>query len=171
MQNIYNSTIPFFLKMLGGLKNVLSKAEAHTKEHSMSEETLLNDTLIADMFPLKKQVQVACDNAKGAAARLTGSENPKMEDTEMTFADLQTRIDKTLAFLATFSEKDFVGAEDRKITLPYFPDKYITGMEYAFEYIIPNFLFHVVTAYGIIRKNGVAIGKSDFINGIPLKDL
>jgi hypothetical protein len=171
MHTTYTVTVPTFIKLLSGLKNVLVKAEAHAKEAGISEDIFVNDKLAPDMFPLKKQVQVACDNAKGAVARLTGKEAPKMEDNEETFAELQTRIDKTLAFLQSMSEQDFAGAEERKIVLPYFPTKYMKGSDYALEYALPNFIFHVVTAYGIVRKNGVSIGKADFINGLPLKDL
>ena len=168
---IYTFSVPLFIKLLSGLKDVLAKAEAHTKEHGMSEDSFLEDSLAPDMFPLKRQVQIAGDNAKGLVARLTGKENPKFEDTEKTFADLQQRIDKTLEFLKSVKEADFVGAEDRKVTLPYFPGKYMTGMGYALEYAIPNFIFHVTTAYGIVRKNGVQIGKSDFMHTLPLLDL
>lgn len=169
--NIYAYTVPVFVKMLGGLKNVLAKAEQHAKEMGMSEEEFLNDALAPDMFPLKKQVQVATDNAKGASARLSGKEIPKMEDSEQTFAELGQRIDKTVAFLKSITEEEFAGAENVKVTLPYFPGKYMTGMEYVLEYALPNFLFHVTTAYGIIRKNGVPVGKADYINGLPLRDL
>jgi hypothetical protein len=171
MHTTYTVTVPTFIKLLGGLKNVLAKAEAHAKEGGISEATFINDRLAPDMFPLKKQVQTACDNAKGAIARLTGKENPKIEDTEETFTELQARIDKTLAFVGSVNEKDFAGAEERKIVLPYFPTKYMTGNDYALEYAVPNFIFHVVTAYGIVRKNGVQIGKADFVNGLPFKDL
>ena len=94
-----------------------------------------------------------------------------MEDTEATFAELQARIDKTLAFMQSVSEKDFANAADVQVTLPYFPGKYMTGADYALEYALPNFLFHVTTAYGIVRKNGTPVGKGDFINGMPLRDL
>jgi hypothetical protein len=171
MQNLYTVTVPTFIKLLTGLKTVLTKAEAHAKEAGITEEAFLNDALAPDMFPLKKQVQVASDNAKGAVARLTGKENPKFEDTEATFGELQARIDKTLEFVQSVSEAEFAGAEERKVTLPYFPDKYMTGTGYALEYALPNFIFHVVTAYGIVRKNGVAVGKADFMNCLPLKDL
>ena len=171
MHPIYTYTVPVYIKLLGGLRNVLAKAEAHAKEKGMSEAMFLNDALAPDMFPLKKQVQLASDHAKGAIARLTGKENPKMEDTEATFAELFTRIDKTLMFVQSASEKDFEGAEERKVVLPFREGKYLTGMEYLLEYGMPNFFFHVVTAYGIVRKNGVQIGKADFINGLPLKDL
>ncbi len=171
MQNTYTYTVPLFVNMLGGLKKILSKAEAHAKEVGMNEEAMLGDSLAPDMFPLKKQVQVSCDNAKGAVARLTGLENPVMEDTETSFAELQTRIDKTLLFIASVSEKDFDGSADRHIVLPYYPTKYLLGSEYALAYAVPNFVFHVSTAYGIVRKNGVQIGKGDFITNLPFKDL
>jgi hypothetical protein len=171
MQNIYTYTVPVYIKMLGGLKNVLIKAEAHAKEVGMSEATLLDDRLAPDMFPLKRQVQIACDQAKGLVWRLTGTENPKMEDTEQTFAELHARIDTTVEYLKGFSEKDFVGAEERQITLPYFAGKYLTGADYALYQALPNFLFHIVTAYGIVRKSGAPLSKADFVNGLPLKDL
>ncbi len=171
MHTLYTFTVPTFTKMLGGLKIVLDKAEAHIQESSMSEEAFLNDTLASDMFPFKKQIQVACDNAKGVVVRLGGKENLVMEDTEATFAELQSRIDKTLAFISSVTEQDFVGAEDRQVTLPYFTNKYMTGFDYAREYALPNFFFHVTTAYAIARKNGVPVGKADYTNGVPLRDL
>lgn len=171
MQHIYTFTVPVFTKMLSGLKGVLAKAEAHAKEAGIGETVFLQDRLAPDMFPLVRQVQIATDNAKGAAARLTGTEAPKFEDVESTFAELQVRIDKTLTYLATVQESQFAGAEDRKIELPYFPGKYMTGMEYVVEHALPNFLFHITTAYALVRKNGTPVGKADFIGGLPLKDL
>jgi len=171
MQNIYTFTVPVFTKMLGGLKGVLAKAEAHAKEAGLDEAAFLQDRLAPDMFPFVRQIQIATDNAKGAVARLTGTEAPKFEDTESTFAELSARIDRTLAYLATAQEAQFTGAEDRKIELPYFTGKYMTGMEYALEYALPNFLFHVTVAYALIRKNGTPVGKADFLGGLPLKDL
>ena len=169
--NIYAVSVPVYVKMLGGLKNVLKKGEEHAKAGGMSEEALLNDRLAPDMFPLKKQVQLASDHAKGSVARLAGVENPKMEDTEESFAELYARIDKTLEFVQKFTEKDFADAAGRQITIHYMPGKYLLGEEYLLEYALPNFMFHVTTAYGIVRKNGASIGKADFINGLPLKDL
>lgn len=171
MNDIYAYTVPVFLKSLGGLKNVLTKAEAFAKDAGMSEAEFLADRLWPDMFPLAKQVQVACDNAKNATARLAGVEAPKLEDTEQSFAELQARIDRTTEFVRSVPESSFAEAASRKVVLPYFPDKYMTGFDYAREYALPNFLFHVVTAYGIVRKNGVAIGKADYTNGLPLRDL
>lgn len=171
MLDIYTVTVPLFTKMLGGLKTVLQKAEEYAKENNLSEESLLNDALISDMFPLKRQVQIASDNAKGAVARLSGTQAPSYEDTEETFAELYARIDKTIEYLKTFNESSFEGALQRQVTLPYFPGKYMTGEEYLIGHAIPNFHFHVVTAYGIVRKNGVPLGKALYINGLPLKDL
>ncbi len=171
MHEIYTYTVPMFIKMLGGLKNVLVKAESHLRETGKSEELFMNESLAPDMFPLVRQVQIACDNAKGAVARLAGVDMPKFDDTEKTFAELYARIDKTLDFVQSVPESAFAEAADRKVTLPYFPDKYMTGFDYAREYVIPNFLFHVVTAYAIVRKEGVSIGKADYVNGLPFRDL
>ena len=171
MYTLYTFTTPVFIKTLGGLKAVLAKAEAHVKEKGIDEKIFLGDQLIADMFPLAKQVEIACDNAKNGVMRLTGVEAPKFADNTSTFAELNERIDKTLEYLQSVPEGAFAGAEDRQAILPYFPGKYMTGFDYAREYALPNFFFHTVTAYGIIRKNGVAIGKADYINGMPLRDL
>jgi hypothetical protein len=167
MDSIYEFTVPVFIKMLTGLKTVLKKAG----EHGLDEATLLNDRLAPDMFPLVKQVQVATDNAKGMIGRITKVETPKFEDTETTFAELDARIDKTIAFLQTVTKEEFKDASNAQVTLPYFPGKFMTGYDYAREYVIPNFFFHVATAYAIVRKNGVAVGKADYMNSLPLQDL
>lgn len=171
MNNIYSFTVPLFIKMLGGLKNILTKSEEYAKEKNIDPNVWLDERLAPDMFPLVKQVQTSCDQAKGTVARLAEVEIPVYEDNEKTFAELQARIDKTIEFLKTFSEDSFKNAADAQITLKYFPGKYMTGFDYAREYAIPNFLFHVTTAYDILRKNGVPLGKGDFINGLPLKDI
>lgn len=168
MDSIYDFTIPVFIKMLSGLKGVLKKAAAHGGD----EQAILNDRIASDMFPLLRQVQVATDNAKGAAARLSGQEIPKYEDTEKTFAELDARIDKTIAFLHTVTKESFSNAATVQVTLPYFPGKFMTGYDYACEYAIPNFFFHVAMAYALVRKNGVEIGKSDYMNNsMPFQDL
>lgn len=122
------------------------------------------------MLPLVKQVQIASDNAKGTTARLAGIAVPFMEDTETTFAELTLRIDKTIAFLDTLRPEQFADAGDRHIELPYFKDKYFIGKEFAPAYGIPNFFFHVVTAYCILRNMGVPIGKEDYIADLPIYD-
>jgi len=171
MNYIYSFTISLFIKNLNALKHILEKSEEYAKEKNIDPNTWLNERLAPDMFPFVKQVQVVCDNAKGAAARLAEIEIPKYDDNEKTFGELKARIDKTIEFLETFSEESFKNAADAKVTLPYFPGKYLTGRDYACEYAVPNFLFHMVTAYAILRKNGVPLGKVDFINGLPLKDI
>jgi hypothetical protein len=171
MNDIYFYTVPIFIKSLGGLKTVLTKAEVHAKESGMSESDFLADRLAPDMFPLLKQVQVACDNAKGATARLAGVEAPQFEDTEQSFGNLISRIDKTVEFLNSLPESVFEDAATRQIVLPYFPDKYMTGFDYVREYALPNFFFHLVTAYALVRKNGVPIGKGDYANNPTFRDL
>ncbi len=166
MNELYAFTVPVFTKSLGGVRRVLEKA----KSHGLSDDALLNDRLAPDMFPFVKQVQIACDNAKGAAARLAGIEPPKMADDETTVDALLARIDATVAFLSTLDAASYDGAADRRITLAYFPGKYLTGYDYAREYALPNFFFHVAMAYALVRKNGVAIGKADYLNGMPLRD-
>jgi hypothetical protein len=171
MNDIYTYTVPVFIKHLGGLKNVLEKASAFIKEKGMDEKVLLASSLAPDMFPLTRQVQIACDTAKGAVARLAGMDIPAKEDTETDIVGLMARIDWTIAFIQAVPESAFADAADRKVTLPYFPGKYMTGFDYAREYAVPNFLFHVVTAYGLVRHAGVQIGKGDYMNGMPLKDV
>ncbi|MHB1163524.1 MAG: DUF1993 domain-containing protein [Minisyncoccota bacterium] len=171
MNDIYTYTVPVFIKSLGGLKNILIKAQDSVKESGRSESDLLADRLAPDMFPLVKQVQVACDNAKGSTARLSGTEAPKFDDTEQTIEELLARIDATVAFLQSVPEATFAEAGTRQIILPYFSDSFMTSLDYAREYALPNFFFHVVTAYGIIRKNGIVIGKADYANGLTLKSL
>lgn len=176
--NLYTITVPPMIKALSMLSKVMDKAVVHaeskgTERHPGSKHlaSLLNDRLIFDQFNFIRQVQVACDNAKGGAARLAEIEIPVYEDNEKTVDELKARIEKTVAFLKTIESKQIIGKEEIKITLPYWPTKYITGFEYATEYLMPNFYFHIVTAYSILRKNGVDIGKKDYINGLPLKNL
>jgi len=171
MNDIYEFTVPVFIKLLGGLKNVLTKAEAFAKEKGMSEEEVLKLSLAPDMFPLVKQVQLASDHAKGCAARLAGIENPSYADEEKTFAELYARIDKTVAFLNTVSSESFKDAATREIALAYWKGKHMNGFEYARQSALPNFFFHVTIAYGLVRHMGVTIGKSDYINGLSLEGM
>lgn len=176
--NLYTITFPPMEKALRTLHKLLDKVgeaaertklEWHPKEKR--EHDLLNDRLVFDQFPLLRQVQIACDNAKAAAGHLGGLDVPKHEDSEKTVAELKARIDKTLDFLKTVKPENIIGKEGVKVQLRYWPGKHMTGFEYATEYLIPNFFFHVTTAYSILRKNGLPIGKSDYTGGLPLKDL
>ncbi|OGG52926.1 hypothetical protein A3H16_00895 [Candidatus Kaiserbacteria bacterium RIFCSPLOWO2_12_FULL_53_8] len=180
MTDLYTIAIPPMMKALAALDKILDKATVHAATYaterrpaSYFEDALLQSRLIFDQFPLVRQIQIASDNAKGGAARLAGVEPPKYEDVEKTIAELQQRIKKTLDFLKTIQPEQIIGQEERKVSLPYpyFTGKYITGFEYTTEYLLPNFYFHVVTAYSILRKSGVALGKTDYIGGLPLKNL
>ena len=175
--NLYSITIPPMMKSLKSLSGILDKAAAHAASKQlewhpagMQEDALMQSRLISDQFPFIRQVQVACDNAKGAAARLAEIEIPKFEDNEKTVAELKARIAKTVAFLETIKPEQIIGKEAIGVTLPYWMGKHMSGFEYVTEYLLPNFYFHVATAYSILRMNGVAIGKSDYMGELPLKD-
>ena len=153
-------------KMLGNLELWLEKGAAHGKAKSFDPSVLLTARLAPDQYPLLKQVQSICDNAKFAAARLTGKEPPKHPDTEQTLDDLRARIATCKAYLATFKPADFVGAETRVVKLPFLEGKVLSGEDYLLEMALPNFFFHLTTAYSILRHNGIDVGKMDFIGSI-----
>jgi hypothetical protein len=171
MNDIYTYTVPLFTKLLGGLKTVLVKAEADAQAGKFSEEALLKDALAPDMFPFVKQVQIATDNAKGVVARLTDVETPVFEDNETSLTQLIERVEKCIAFLETVPEASFEGAHTKRVEIKYFPGKYMEGAEYVKEFVLPNFFFHLTMAYALARKNDVALGKADYLNGLPLRDL
>lgn len=162
---LYTTSTTTFNQMLGGLNGVLAKAEAHAVAKKIEPATLLQARLYPDMFHFTRQVQVACDFAKSVSARLAGVEVPSFEDTEQTFADLQARIAKTLAFISTLTPQQFEGSETREIvTQAGTPkEKRFSGQSYLLNYGLPHFFFHVTTAYAILRHNGVEVGKKDYI--------
>ena len=165
--SMYLASIPPILRTLTNLRAVLEKAAAHAEARKIDPSVLVNARLYPDMFPLSRQVQIATDNAKGAASRLAGKEPPKYEDNESTFPELVARIDKTIALLETFKPEHIDGSEDKTITLPMH-DRTLTfkGMPYLLDYVLPNIYFHVTIAYAILRHNGVEIGKKDFLGKI-----
>jgi len=162
--SMYQASVPFFLRMLANLRAILEKGEAHAAARKFDAAVLVQARLAPDMLPLARQVQIASDNAKGCAARLAGVYPPRFEDTESTFAELLARIDKTVAFLKTLQPGQIDGSEERDIKLPL-PNGTLDfkGLPYLVHFAIPNFTFHVVTAYNILRHNGVPIGKTDFL--------
>ena len=164
--SIYDQFVPPFTRMLTNLDNVLKKAEADCEARKIDPSVFINGRLAPDMLPLVRQVQIATDHAKGAASRLAGQEAPKWPDDEKTFADLHERVGKAIAHLKTFKPAQFDGAETRSIELK-FPNGAMTfnGKDYLLNFAVPNFYFHYVTAYAILRHNGVQIGKGDFIGG------
>ena len=161
--SMYRASVPVFSAMLKSLDHVLAKAERHTAETGTDLGELFSARLAPDMLPLKSQVQIACDHAKGASCRLAGREIPSFADTEANFADLHARIEKTRALLKTFSEAEIDGSEEREIVVALRQGEMrFPGMQYLLHYATPNFYFHVTTAYAILRSRGVPLGKSDF---------
>jgi hypothetical protein len=163
---MYQVTIPTLIRVLGNLKHVLKKGEAHAEAKKVDPSTLLNARLAIDMHPLTRQVQMVSDSSKGGAARLAGVEAPPMPDTESSFAELYRRIDKTVDFLKSLKPEQFEGAGTRTVTLQ-FPGRELkmTGLELLGTVTLPNAFFHAVTAYNILRHNGVEIGKMDYLAG------
>jgi hypothetical protein len=162
---MYTTSIPVFKQMLGGLADVLRKAEAHAEAKKIDPAVLLQSRLYPDMFNLLRQVQVASDFAKSVSARLAGLTPPTLEDKEQTFAELQTRIATVQSFIGGLSEDQFADAATREIvTQAGTPrEKRFNGQSYLLNYGLPHFFFHVTTAYAILRHNGVEVGKKDYI--------
>ena len=165
--SMYQASAPRFANILHNLSALLDKAQAHCEAKKIDPLVLTASRLYPDMFALARQVQVACDTAKGAMARLAGVEIPKYEDSEKTFEELKARIAKTVAFVETFKPAQLEGSEEKTIVLKL-GSREVTfkGMQYLLGYAHPNFYFHVVTAYDILRHNGVELGKRDYI-GTP----
>jgi len=161
----YAASVPVFKQALNALKDILKKAEAHAAAKSIDADVFLKARLFPDMLNLTRQVQIAADFAKGVPARLANVEVPPYEDNEVSFADLQARLDKTIAFIDGLKPEQFEGAAGREIVLrPGTPkEKRFTGEAYLLHYGVQHFFFHVTTAYDIFRHNGVEIGKSDYI--------
>lgn len=162
--SMYQASVPVFIRMLGNLNAIVAKAAAHAQEKKIDETAFLAARLFPDMLAFTRQVQIATDFARGTAARLAGGEPPSYEDKEQTFADLTARIDRTVAYLKTITPAQVDGSEGREIVRPIRGEpKKFTGIDYLLQYALPNFYFHTTTAYGILRHNGIALGKGDFI--------
>lgn len=162
---MYPASVPVFKQMLGALGDVLRKAEAHAQARQIEPGVLLQARLYPDMFALLKQVQVACDFANGIAARLAGVQVPVVESTEQSFAELQARIAASVAFLDGLDPGLFADAAAREIVIrPGTPkERRFLGQDYLLHYGLPQFFFHVTTAYAILRHNGVELGKKDYM--------
>jgi hypothetical protein len=161
---MHQASVPVFVQMLGSLSAILAKAEAHATAKKIDPAALLGARLFPDMFTLTRQVQLACDFAKNASARLAGQEPPKWEDKEASFAELQARIARTLEFVRGFKPAQIDGAEERDVTIPIggVPTTF-KGQRYLLFVALPNFFFHHTTAYAILRHNGIEIGKRDYL--------
>ena len=165
--SMYEASIPTFIHTLTNLKAILQKGATHAEAKKFDAAVLVNGRLAPDMFALSRQVQIASDAAKGAAARLSGSEPPKFEDTEKTIDDLIARVDKTIDYLKSFTAAQFDGSDARTITLNT-PRGALTfdGLTFLRHWALPNFFFHVTTTYNVLRHNGVEIGKSDYLGKV-----
>ena len=162
--SMYQASVPRFVNILGNLSDILDKAQAHVDAKKLDPAALTGYRLFPDMLPMSKQVQIACDTAKGVVARLAGVEIPAYEDNEKTLAELKARIAKTIAFIQTVTPGQIDGSEDREIVIRR-GDKETRykGMQFLLGHALPNFYFHVTTAYNILRHNGIEIGKRDYL--------
>ena len=166
--SMYQASAPVFLQGLTALSTILDKAEAQCAERKIDMAVLLADRLAPDMFPFTRQVQLACDFAKNAVCRLAGREPPRFEDTEATVAELKDRIARTLALLGTIPAGEVDGSEARTVTLNIAGQPMsFDGQSYLLHFALPNYFFHLTTAYAILRHNGIQIGKRDFVGGLP----
>jgi hypothetical protein len=165
----YDLTIAQFIKTLTNLNSMLDKAAGFADSKKFEVEVLLKSRLAPDQFNFIRQIQIACDTAKLGASRLTGKAAPVQEDNEKTLNDIKARIESVIKYLGEFKPEDFKSAATASITQPRWEGKTLTGEQYTIHHIIPNFYFHVTTAYAILRHNGVDIGKKDYLGAMPYK--
>ncbi|KYF55260.1 hypothetical protein BE08_07290 [Sorangium cellulosum] len=162
--SMYQASVPTLVRMLGNLSAILTKAVAYAEAKKIEPRVLLDARLAPDMLSLTRQVQIATDTAKGCGARLAGVDVPKYEDNESSFDELQARLAKTIAFLNGLRPEQIDGSEDRDVTIPT-RNQPLTfkGLPYLLYFVLPNFYFHVTTAYAILRHNGLDVGKMDYL--------
>jgi hypothetical protein len=161
---MYSASVPVLIRGLTNLSGILQKAQAHVEAHKLKPEALIEFRLFPNMLPLKNQVYIATDNAKGCGARLAGITPPVFEDTENSFPDLVARVGKTIDFLKTLKSAQVDGSEENTIVLKFrTSERTFKGQDYLLGYALPNFFFHVTTAYDILRHNGVDLGKTDYL--------
>lgn len=165
--SMHSAAVPVYLTMLGNLSKWLDKAVAHAQARKFDPETLLTARLAPDMLPLLKQVQIACDSAKFGVVRLAGGEAPSFDDSETTLAQLQQRIGATVAYVKSVPREQVDGTEAKLISVPRRGGEPLqfTGEQYLLHFSLPNFFFHVTTAYALLRHNGVELGKTDYLRG------
>lgn len=170
--SMYTATAPQMIRMLEAMAGWFGKAEAHAEQRGFPVDRLLQCRLAPDQYPLVRQVQIACDTAKMTVGRMIDQEPPAFPDDEQTFAELRERIAATVRWLQDLEEADFAGARERRIRRDYFPPGMcVRGEAYLDEFGLPNFYFHLTTAYAILRHNGVDLGKRDFIAGMSFEAL
>jgi len=167
--SLYHSTVPVYVKMLQNADRWIEKAIALAEQKKFDPEVFFSARLAPDQFAFSRQIQGACDTAKYAAAKLSGTEPPAHPDTEKTLAELRARIATCVAYLESFEPAQFAGAEERACSHVWMAGKSIQGADYVAHYAMPNFLFHLTTAYAILRHNGVDVGKRDYLGSLPLQ--
>jgi hypothetical protein len=165
--SLSTASLPVFAKFLGNLRHILSKAQADVAARGYDEQALVQYRLSPDMLPFKTQICIACDAAKLCAARITGLDAPKYDNTENTLAELITRVDNTLAWLKTVPAGALDGLEAKEVSFPVGKTgtRTMSAEDYVKTWALPNLFFHITTAYAILRHNGVALGKTDFLAG------
>lgn len=169
--NIFDLTVPQFIKVIGQAQRWLDKAEAFAAQKKFDVNTLLTARLAPDQFALARQIQSISDQAKATSARLSGATAPSFEDNEKTVGELRARLEKTAEWLKTLTREQFDDAETRIITVPWAPGKGFKGHDYIIEVGLPNFYFHASMAYAILRHNGIELGKVDFLGPVSLIDV
>jgi uncharacterized protein len=165
--NLYDATIPVFTKLLHQVETWLDKAVASAEQRKFDPEILLAARLAPDQYPLLRQIQAACDQAKFAAAKLAAKEPPAHPDTEKTLPEIRARLRTVIEYLATFKREEFEGAENRACSHAWMQGKAMRGGDYLDHMVLPNLHFHLTTAYAILRHNGVALGKADYLGNLP----
>jgi len=163
-------TVPLFRKTLTNLKAILNKAVIESEEKDFEIGYLLNFRLYPDQYPLHRQIRIACIEAKNSVSALTGIEAPKFKKNEADIDDLNRYIDTTLGYLESLDPRDLEDSAQKQIPITFKPGKFLTGYEFITEMILPNFYFHVTTAYSILRHNGITLGKKDYLGELSLKD-
>jgi hypothetical protein len=166
---IYELTVTQFSKMLKNLDLILEKSAQYAEAKKIEVDVLLQSRLAPDQFNLIRQIQIACDSAKIGVAKLTAKDAPVHDDKEITLPQLRRRISDTIAFISSVSEKDFAGANEKRITTPRWEGKSLSGYEYLIQHTMPNVYFHITVAYEILRHNGLEIGKKDYLGPLPFK--
>lgn len=165
--SMHAASVPVFQHMLRNLSHILDKGEANAQARKIDPAVLAGSRLAPDMLPFTRQILIACDAAKNGVARIAGVEAPRFEDTEASFPELKARIQKTLDYLGTVPAASLDGTEDKEITFPVGRDSSRTmkAQAYLTTWVLPNFFFHITTAYAILRHNGVDLGKADYLRG------
>lgn len=167
--SVYQMSVESFIRSLTALGLILEKAKKFSETKKVDMAVLFQTRLVPDQFPLAKQIQIACDTAKLFVTRLSGIQGPVFDDSEKTYEDFQSRIQQTLTFLKSVPANSLNEFRDKTISFPWNPGKTLDGESYVVEYAVPNFYFHVTTAYSILRSNGMELGKSDYLGGVNWK--